>query len=204
MRATAVRRRKGQRGFTLVEVMITMFLMTFIVQGLAMVSLYARRSGIHARRLTSANILAEQTLEQYRNTDYTNLPTLHGVQVCYDVHMATVACGSASAFFTKTTSITADTPIANVSSKARRGSSPLAEPRANTFTTRSTRSRPTACNTRGAPRLLPIALETVAQNTPAATSQPQPRAAFCTNSRYGRAISWSCGASPAQTSICRT
>ena len=115
MRATAVRRRKGQRGFTLIEVMITMFLMTFIVQGLAMVSLYARRSGIHARRLTSANILAEQTLEQYRNTDYTNLPTLHGVQVCYDVHMATVACGSDSAFFTKTTSITADTPIANVS-----------------------------------------------------------------------------------------
>jgi Tfp pilus assembly protein PilV len=95
--------------------MITMFLITFIVQGLAMVSLYAQRSGIHARRLTSANIIAEQALEQYRNTDYDNLALANGAQACYDVHMASVACGGSSAFFTKTTTITADTPLANVS-----------------------------------------------------------------------------------------
>lgn len=107
--------KKDARGFTLIEVMITMFLLTFIVQGMAMVSLYAQRSGIHARRLTSANIIAEQTLEQYRNTDYDNLPTFNGAQECYDVHMASVGCGGSPAFFTKTTAITANTPTANVS-----------------------------------------------------------------------------------------
>ena len=106
--------KKKEEGFTLIEVMITMFFLTFIVQGITMVSLYAQRSGIYARRLTSANILAEQSMERYRNTDYDNLPTLDAVTECYDAQMNSLAsCADSKAVFTHTTSVTVDTPLAN-------------------------------------------------------------------------------------------
>ncbi len=106
--------KRKEEGFTLIEVMITMFFLTFIVQGLAMVSLYAQRSGIYARRLTSANIIAEQAMEQYRNTDYDNLPTLHGSTSCYDAQMNLLgSCAANTVVFTRTTSVAEDTPLAN-------------------------------------------------------------------------------------------
>jgi len=107
-------KKKKEEGFTLIEVMITMFFLTFIVQGLAMVSLYAQRTGIYARRLTSANILAEQSLESARNTAYINLPDLDGATVCYDAQMNLLgSCGASTVVFTHRTSVTVDTPLAN-------------------------------------------------------------------------------------------
>ena len=107
-------KKKKEEGFTLIEVMITMFFLTFIVQGLAMVSLYAQRTGIYARRLTSANILAEQSLERYRNTDYDNLPTFDGSTDCYDAQMNLLgSCGGSTVVFTHTTSVAVDTPLSN-------------------------------------------------------------------------------------------
>ena len=105
--------RKREGGFTLVEVMISLFFIMFILQGLAMISLYSQRSGIYARRLTSANILAEKALERYRNTDYDNLVTEAG-DLCFDGFMTPATCGAA-AVFTQTTTVTADTPLANTS-----------------------------------------------------------------------------------------
>jgi len=62
-------------GFTLIEVMISMFFLAFIVGEMAMISTYARRSTAHAQRLTEANMLAEAVLEKSRNTAWNNLPT---------------------------------------------------------------------------------------------------------------------------------
>lgn len=106
--------RKREGGFTLVEVMISLFFIMFILQGLAMISLYSQRSGIYARRLTSANILAEKALERYRNTDYDNLVTEAG-DLCFDGFMTPATCGGSDAVFTQTTTVTADTPLANTS-----------------------------------------------------------------------------------------
>jgi len=98
------------RGFTLIEVSITMFFMLFIIQGIAMVSLYAQRSSIYARRLTSATTLAEKALEKYRNTDYDNLSALYDGQVlCFDGNMQQLAsCGGDGVVFTQTTTVTVD------------------------------------------------------------------------------------------------
>jgi Tfp pilus assembly protein PilV len=100
-------------GFTLIEVMITMFFITFIVQTLAMVSLYAQKSSTYARRLTSANIIAEQTMETYRNTAYANLIDEDADVQCFDGFMTPAAC-NARAVFTRTTGVTVDTPMTNV------------------------------------------------------------------------------------------
>ena len=116
MRRTERSGTKGEGGFTLIEVMISMFIMLFIIQGLAMISLYAQRSGIYARRLTSANTLAEKALARYRDLDYDNLITWNADQSCFDGFMTPVAnCAGSNAVFTQTTTVTADTPIANTS-----------------------------------------------------------------------------------------
>jgi prepilin-type N-terminal cleavage/methylation domain-containing protein len=62
-------------GFTLIEVMISMFFLSFIVGELAMISTYARRSTAYAQRVTEANMLAEAVLEKSRNTAWNNLNT---------------------------------------------------------------------------------------------------------------------------------
>jgi len=106
---------KGEGGFTLIEVMISMFIMMFIIQGLAMISLYSQRSGIYARRLTSANILAEKALERYRNIDYDNLITYDAEELCFDGFMTPATCGGSGTTFSQTTTVTADIPLANTS-----------------------------------------------------------------------------------------
>jgi prepilin-type N-terminal cleavage/methylation domain-containing protein len=60
-------------GFTLIEVMISMFFLSFIVGEMAMISTYARRSSAYAQRVTEANMLAEAVLEKSRNTAWNNL-----------------------------------------------------------------------------------------------------------------------------------
>ena len=62
-------------GFTLIEVMISMFFLAFIVGEVAMVSMYARRSTAYAQRVTEANMLAEAVLEKSRNTAWSHLNT---------------------------------------------------------------------------------------------------------------------------------
>lgn len=115
MGASITVKKGGSGGFTLIEVMVAMLFLSFIVQGLAMVALHAQRSGIHSRRLTTANILAEQAMERYRNTDYDNLATFDGQQVCFDGNMVSLGCGASTKIFTETTTVTVDSPIANTS-----------------------------------------------------------------------------------------
>ena len=62
-------------GFTLIEVMISMFFLSFMVGEMAMISTYARRSSAYAQRVTEANMLAEAVLEKSRNTAWNNLNT---------------------------------------------------------------------------------------------------------------------------------
>jgi hypothetical protein len=78
-----------------------------------MISLYSQRSGIYARRLTSANILAEKALERYRNIDYDNLATYDAEELCFDGFMTPATCGGSGTVFSQTTTVTADTPLAN-------------------------------------------------------------------------------------------
>ena len=105
-------RLRSEEGFTIIEVAISMALTLFILQGIAMVSLYAQKSTIHARRVTSATILAEQYMEQYRNMDYENLAALEGSppgDVCFDQDMEPVgACSDADTVFTMARAFDAD------------------------------------------------------------------------------------------------
>jgi Tfp pilus assembly protein PilV len=61
------------KGFTIIESMIAMFFLAYIVGQMAMLSIYASRTSNAARRLTRANLLADEALEKSRNTAYNNL-----------------------------------------------------------------------------------------------------------------------------------
>lgn len=64
---------RGTGGFTLVETMIAMFLLSFIVGEMAMVDIGAKRSANLAKRITKANALADDAVEKSRNRSYANL-----------------------------------------------------------------------------------------------------------------------------------
>ncbi len=75
-------RGSSEKGFTLIEVMIAMFILSFIVGGLAMISVHASRSSHYAQRLARAMLLAEGALEKYRNTAFESLGTAWSGETC--------------------------------------------------------------------------------------------------------------------------
>lgn len=64
---------RTEDGFTLIEAMISLFLLAFIVAEMAAVSTYAQKATNFSRRLTEANMLAEGVLDKSGNTAYNSL-----------------------------------------------------------------------------------------------------------------------------------
>jgi len=62
-------------GFSLVEVMISLFFLSFMVVAMATLSIHATRSSTYAQRLTRANMIAEAVVEASRNTAFDKLKT---------------------------------------------------------------------------------------------------------------------------------
>lgn len=60
-------------GFTLVEAMISLFFVAFIVSQLAMISIHGAHTSTLARRVTKANMLADEAIEKTRNRAFPNI-----------------------------------------------------------------------------------------------------------------------------------
>lgn len=69
-------RRMGQRGVTVVELMIAMLLLAIALIGLATSFPYALYGVVAGGYQTTATLLAQQSIDLARNTLYENLPTL--------------------------------------------------------------------------------------------------------------------------------
>ena len=68
-------------GFTLVESMLTLAIMSMGLLALAGLQITALRGNALARRMTTAVSIAEQRLEQLKNTSYTNIQAEAATQV---------------------------------------------------------------------------------------------------------------------------
>lgn len=99
--------RSGDGGFTLIETMIAMFLLSFMVAELAMVDIGAKRSATLAKRITKANALADDALEKSRNRAYTNL------------QLAIVDLAEACTFAGNVATCTSTAPIEGVFTRVR-------------------------------------------------------------------------------------
>jgi prepilin-type N-terminal cleavage/methylation domain-containing protein len=95
-------RRATEAGVTLMEVLVTMALLTIALLGLAVAFPVGRAAVLQARVSTTAVALAEQRMEQARRTAYAGLGTLAGTD------------SASHEPYTVTTQITADAPIAGM------------------------------------------------------------------------------------------
>ena len=68
-------------GFTLVESMLTLAIMSMSLLALAGLQIAALRGNTLARRMTTAVSIAEQTIEQLKNTSYANIQAEAATQV---------------------------------------------------------------------------------------------------------------------------
>jgi Tfp pilus assembly protein PilV len=92
----------SESGVTLMEVLVTMVLMTIALLGLAVAYPVGRAAVLQARVSTTAVALAEQRVEEARRTAYAALGTLAGTDTA--THPP----------YTVTTEVTADAPAAGL------------------------------------------------------------------------------------------
>jgi type IV pilus assembly protein PilV len=95
----------GQKsGFTLMEVLVAMLLLTIGLLGVANLTIGVIKGNSYSKNVTTATVVAQQQIEQAQRIGYTNANSLAGT--------ATVAMGGTS--FTRTTTVTNSSPAANM------------------------------------------------------------------------------------------
>jgi Tfp pilus assembly protein PilV len=95
-------RLRSESGISLVEVMVTIMLLTISLLGLAVAFPVGRAAVMQGRVSTREVALAEQRIETARNTPYATLPTLAGTDT------------TTYAPYTVVTAVAADAPAANL------------------------------------------------------------------------------------------
>lgn len=64
---------RNHKGFTLVEIMVAMFILTIALLGLISVTVIVIKGNSFSKTITTATTLAKDKLEQLKNTDYDSL-----------------------------------------------------------------------------------------------------------------------------------
>ncbi|MGH7793339.1 MAG: type IV pilus modification PilV family protein [Candidatus Binatia bacterium] len=95
---------KQQGGFTLMEVLVAMVLLTVGLLGVANLTIGIIKGNSYSKNVTTATVVAQQQIEQAQRIGYTNANNLAG--------SATVSMGGTS--FTRTTTVSDSTPAANM------------------------------------------------------------------------------------------
>jgi type II secretion system protein I len=91
-------------GFTLMEVLVAMVLLTLGLLGVAKLTIGVIKGNSYSKNVTTATVVAQQQIEQAQRLGYTNLDSLAG--------STTVSMGDKT--FTRTTTVTNSTPAANM------------------------------------------------------------------------------------------
>jgi type IV pilus assembly protein PilV len=89
-------------GFTLVETMLTLVILSVGLTALAAVQLTAIKANAFSKRMTTATLLAEAALEQLKDTPYANVQSAAATTVT-----------AANLQFTRQVTVTANSPVAN-------------------------------------------------------------------------------------------
>jgi Tfp pilus assembly protein PilV len=104
-----IRRLQDRGGFTLVEIMIAVFVLTVALIGLISVTVMIINGNDFSRRMTTATTLAKDKLEQVKRLPYTSVTV--GTT---DYFNADSSAGASGAYFTRVMTVTDNTPAANM------------------------------------------------------------------------------------------
>ena len=105
-----IRRLKDRGGFTLIEILIAVFILTVALIGLISVTVMIINGNDFSRRTTTATTLAKDRLEQVKRLPYNSVTA----GTTTDYWNADSTTGSSGAYFTRTTTVTDNTPTANM------------------------------------------------------------------------------------------
>ena len=97
----------GQGGFTLIEVLVTMMILTIGLLGTAGLTTGVIRGNFFSKNITSGTVIAQTQLEAVQNKGYTNATTTN-----FPATAATVSMGGVN--FSRTTTITNNSPGTNM------------------------------------------------------------------------------------------
>ncbi len=70
-----------EEGFTLIEIMITLVIMSVGLMALSGLQVHAIKGSISSKRLTTAVSIGEEKLEQIKNTSYANIQSESSTQI---------------------------------------------------------------------------------------------------------------------------
>jgi type II secretion system protein I len=101
-RTVAMLKNKG--GFTLMEVLVAMVLLTIGLLGVANLAVGIIKGNSYSKNVTTATVVAQQQIELVQRIGYTNANSLAG--------NSAISMGGKS--FTRTTTVSNDTPAANM------------------------------------------------------------------------------------------
>jgi prepilin-type N-terminal cleavage/methylation domain-containing protein len=101
---------KNRRGFTLLEIMITILLLTVALLGMAALTATVVKGNSYSKQVTTATMLAKDKMEQLKNTTVSSLTG--GTD--YATIDSTIQGSSTGAFYTRTWSITSGTTTTTV------------------------------------------------------------------------------------------
>lgn len=100
----------GGRGFTLIEVIIAMFILTVALLSLVSVTIMVIKGNSFSKEMTTATTLARDKLEQIKNMSYITVTS----GTTSDYKNLDSTDGTAGAFYTRTLVVTDSTPAANM------------------------------------------------------------------------------------------
>ncbi|HEX2975016.1 MAG TPA: type IV pilus modification protein PilV [Bacteroidales bacterium] len=102
----------GKRGFTLIEVLIAMFILVVALLGLLSLSTMVIKGNSFSKTTTMATTLAKDKLEDIKNKSYDNIVSATD----YATSNGVVSTTSTGAYYTRTCTVTPDSPAANMKS----------------------------------------------------------------------------------------
>ncbi len=101
---------EDRRGFTLLEIMIAMFILLVALLGLVSVTVMVIKGGDLSKRMTTATTLAKYKLEEVKNQSYSTITAA----TTTDYWNEDSSVGTAGAYFTLTTTVTDSSPATNM------------------------------------------------------------------------------------------
>lgn len=98
----------NQRGFSLLEVLVALTVLSIGVLGVAAMSVSVSQGNSVARKVTAATVLAQGQMETFKNTPFANITTGSDSNNPIDEN------GNAGGVYTLSWTVTSNTPFANV------------------------------------------------------------------------------------------
>jgi type IV pilus assembly protein PilV len=100
----------GKRGFTLIEVLVAILFLVIGLLGLLSLTTTVIKGNAFSKMTTMATTLAKAKLEDVKSQSYTDVAT----STDYATSSGTVSGSSSGALYTRTCTVTGDSPAANM------------------------------------------------------------------------------------------